>query len=697
MRAAVSRALTALKNGVERVIAVPRDRVMALVKGRPRIVGGIVAALVSAFLVFAPLSGGRLPFHDIWDAVEAVGFDRLTIATAPNANQLPLAIIGIDDESISKIGKQWPWPRSMHAELIDRLTKAGAAVIAFDVIFDTESADPAQDQALAAAIKNSGRVILVADKQVQQDAGITAYTIAEPLPAFQSAGAAVGLANVEFEHDFAVRRFNLDDRALWREIIRRAARTVPEIGSVPNPGDRSFIRHLGPPRTFQYVPYYLVLTASEKDLADAFNQKIVLIGRNLRASVDVNMAAADLFFTPFTAKVREPTPGVELHATMVENAITRDWITPVSRFITWLVALGCIAICALSMKPWHPFKSALPLAICVVATVSTAYALFRFADIWLPFMLAIAMAGFIYLWMGGYYFLVERKERMFLFRAFSDYVSPEVASMIAARPELIRLGGERRTVTLMFTDLAGFTKMSEKLPPERVSAVLNRHFTEMVSIIRAPDSHGTVDKFIGDAIMAFWGAPLPDDEHALHALTAAMRMQAAMQVLREELLQEGLPPVHMRLGLNSGDAVIGNMGSETKKQYTAIGDNVNLAARLEGINKLYGTYIIASESTARAVGDRVRLRKLDKVMVSGKSEPVVIYTPHYGHAFEDVSERALALYFERNWEASEGLWNEVLTLDPGNKTATVFLERIGELRAASLPENWDGSVALEKF
>jgi adenylate cyclase len=346
------------------------------------------------------------------------------------------------------------------------------------------------------------------------------------------------------------------------------------------------------------------------------------------------------------------------------------------------------------MQRRDPIRSLPILLALIVGLFAATWLLFKYQSLWLPIFGAVAVVCLVYVALLGHYYLTERRERLEIRRMFSLYLSPKLVSRLEANPKLVSLGGERKQVTLMFTDLAGFTKVSEKLPPERVQALLNRHFDEMVDIIHRHD--GLIDKFIGDAVMAFWGAPIDDPKHALNALNAAIEMQRTMEKLRGDLVADGLPAVHMRIGLNSGDAVIGNMGAKEKIQYTAIGDTVNLAARLEGINKLYGTPIIVSEATAQLAGESVKLRKLDRVKVSGKELPVTIYTPYREGDDEETINAAFDAYSKGHFDEALDRWQKIALTKPDDKVAAVFVERIEGLRSDP-PAAWDGAVALEKF
>jgi adenylate cyclase len=264
-----------------------------------------------------------------------------------------------------------------------------------------------------------------------------------------------------------------------------------------------------------------------------------------------------------------------------------------------------------------------------------------------------------------------------------------------AHPEQMQLGGERRNITILFTDLAGFTTISEAYSAERVTHLLNRHFTDMTDIVL--DHHGTVARFIGDAIMAFWGAPLEDEDQAFRAVSAAVAMQVGMHALREEFAKDGLPPIHMRVGIHSGSAVVGNLGSAKRFDYTAIGDDVNLAARLEGTNKMYGTGILVSAETVKRIGDRMAFRPVDKVIVKGKSQAVEVFTPCSDTALNDMTGRVITAFRAQQWDAAQTLVEELLAASPTCKIAAIYQERIAVFRASPPAPDWDGSFELDKM
>jgi adenylate cyclase len=263
---------------------------------------------------------------------------------------------------------------------------------------------------------------------------------------------------------------------------------------------------------------------------------------------------------------------------------------------------------------------------------------------------------------------------------------------MTAHPERLVLGGERRELTVMFTDLAGFTSIAEGMAPEEVAGILNEHLTRMTRVVLAHG--GTIDKFIGDAVMAFWGAPLDDPGHARHAVEAAIEMQAEMERWRREAAGTIPEGIAMRVGINTGAVVVGNLGSKLRFDYTVIGDAVNLASRLESVNRIYGTGILLTESTATGLGGAIGLRHVDRVRVKGKRDPIEIFTPA-GDGEPQGGEEAIRAYRAADWDRAEALWRAMRERDPADGVAAAYLSRIEQYRREGVPAGWDGTFSLD--
>ena len=649
-------------------------------------------ATVSVLLAWLLCLG--LLWTPAWQSVEAQVFDALTVATAPRRSVLPITIVGIDEASFTQLGTRWPWPRDMHARLVDRLVQAGASVIAFDLMF-SEKGDAEGDHALAQAISHAGNVVLAADNAYAETATTRQWIRADPITELTSAGALTGLTTTVLEGDAVMRLVPPDDDAFWRQAIRMLIKTRPDSVVEPYVAPGSMLRHLGPSHTFPYVSYYQVLNGDPSIPSDYFADQIVLVGRDLKAGLAPGSAQSDLFATPFLKSSRLLTPGVEIHATVIENALMGQAIQPVPVWQNVALLTLALLLAWPALIYWHPSRSAVLVVLIGVSVAGLSAWLFRDHNLWLATatpVLALALA-FISTGTGSYW--NERRRVAQIRLAFEKYVSSDVVGDIVAHPERLKLGGERRELTVLFSDLAGFTSMSEKLSPEAVADVINLYLNEATKIVM---SHGgTVDKFIGDAVMAFWGAPLPDAQHALHGTRAAIAMQEMMQRCQPQFQAFGTDELKLRIGLHSGPAVVGNMGSDLRFTYTALGDTVNLAARLEGVNKAYGTKILLTTDTATLLDSSLTLRPVDRVRVKGKDIPVDIFTPCDDPALIEATQQALDAYRAQDWPRASQAWAAVRQLRPQDSVATVFEARIAQRRTTVPQPDWDGSVALDKL
>ncbi|MEO8102839.1 MAG: adenylate/guanylate cyclase domain-containing protein [Betaproteobacteria bacterium] len=656
---------------------------------RPFLRSAPVVVAIITLLLFAALSA-----WDGWRRLELKGYDLLMVASAPGRSSLPITIVGIDEPSFAQIEKQWPWPRRMHGELLEQLNRAGAIVVAFDVLL-SEPSNEEDDRLFAQAIAKAGNVVLTADRVYQETQYVRQWLRVEPIDAFKKAGAANGLATIpQDDGDLVLRRMPEGQDVFWREIVRRANLVRPGLIEEPPPLEGKMIGYVGSDHTFPYVSYYQALHADTDLPPDIFRDQIVLVGRNVRAAVETG-GNNDNFATPFTSSTGWLMPGAEVHANITESALLHRSVTPLSW--GWNLALLCfsVAMSALLMRRWRPFVSAAAgIVLLAIIAIGDGW-LFASHNLWLPALAATPSAVMVYASLGGHAFFSEQRQRRETRRAFSLYLAPEVVDQIMAHPEKLKLGGERREITLMFTDLKGFTSISEQLGPEQVAQLLNEHFSRATAIIKRYG--GTVNRFMGDGIMAIWGAPLADEKHALNACLAARDMQLDMRKLRDELLQRGLPPIAMRVGIHTGPAIVGNLGASDRFDYTAIGDSVNLASRLEGVNKLYGTEILVSSASVALLDGALPLRKVDRVIVKGKTEAVEIFTVSDNAKVNQLTDEALQAYRQRQWGASAALWRQLLALVPDDRISALYLERIAAILESPPAADWDGSVALDKL
>jgi len=387
------------------------------------------------------------------------------------------------------------------------------------------------------------------------------------------------------------------------------------------------------------------------------------------------------------------TPGVEIHATFLENLVTESFMraAPAAVDVLLIVAAAFLAAFAVS------FAGSTRVTVAVYAVVLPLPAIVALgayaAGWWTALAAPTAAAGVALASSGIANYATEGRQRRFIKNAFSQYLSPAVIENLINEPDRLKLGGERRELSIFFSDLEGFTNLSEGLSPEELTALLNEYLSAMTDIIL--DEGGTIDKYEGDAIIAFWNAPLTFEDHAERAVRAALRCQTTLAELRPQFYERVGKELRMRIGLNTGPAVVGNMGSRNRFDYTMLGDAVNLAARLEGINKQFGTYTMISADTARALGPELELRELSRVAVVGRAEPVTVYEPLTPTAPDTAESRrrllaafaeALQLYYDGAFERALAAFEAIAAHDP---PAGRYAARCREL-IAEPPADWNG-------
>lgn len=556
-----------------------------------------------------------------WQAVDAKVFDLFTTWTAPRKVEVPVVILAIDEPTFAQLQQQWPFPRRLHAQVLERLKADGALAVGFDIVF-AEPSRPADDAALARAIQQGPPVVLAASRERTDSSNASLWTDVMPMDALLQAGALAGQVQVSPDDDFVVRRAVHAADSLSVQLARIASKGAQ---GRREDNDAELIEYVGPRATFDTRSYYQALDPGLLP-PGFFKGKIVLIGRSVRTAVELSSSQSDMFNSPFVATRDDDRlfPGVEVQATLISNHLTGGGLRLVPQASVLALVLAMLGVLAQVGLRSQPAISA--VVACGLGAGVWGLALWLFAAnrLWMTplFPMAAVMAVYGATMLVNY--LASRRRAQEIREMFSQYVPETVVARLVERPELMKLGGEARVLTLMFTDLANFTGMSERLSAEATVEVLTEYFNAMTPIIHRHG--GTVDKFIGDAVMAFWGAPLDDPQHAEHAVQAAVEMQAAMVTLAERLQARGLPSIAMRIGLHTGRVVVGNIGSQTRFSYTVIGDAVNLASRLEGANKEFGTGILLSGATAALLPPHMAVRPLGTIQVKGKSEAVEVWT-----------------------------------------------------------------------
>ncbi|MDW8322506.1 MAG: adenylate/guanylate cyclase domain-containing protein [Burkholderiales bacterium] len=531
------------------------------------------------------------------------------------------------------------------------------------------------------------------------------------LPVLQERAAAAGFFNADPDFDGVVRRvpvlLDLDGRcygslALMTAIAALGIETVevaPARGLAParlllkapgmdalslplDPQGRALVPYR-PLRAYRYVSAADVL----KGVAPAaeLEGRIVLIGSSAPGIMDLRV-------TP----VAEAYPGVEIHANLISGLLDArlPWEAHGVRAHEWLV----FALIGLALAALLPLLAPLPAALLAFALVVGVLAADLYA--WAAWQLHWPVAPWLGLILGlfalnmVYGFFVEARAKAQITRLFGQYVPPELVDEMARDPARYSLRGESRVMSVLFSDIRDFTSISERLEAAQLADMLNVYLSHMTRIVQA--NRGTIDKYIGDAIMAFWGAPVPDERHAQHAVLTALGMQSSLAELNQRLKAQGWPEVRIGVGVNSGRMSVGNMGSQFRMAYTVMGDAVNLASRLEGLTKQYGVGILVGEDTRAACPDLVFMR-VDRVRVKGKAQPVAIYEPLGERARVDGERLAAAESFEAALEAyAQQRWDEAqarieaLRQQEDRPLYALYLERIAHFRAHPPPADWDG-------
>lgn len=668
-----------------------------------------------------------------------------------------VVIVAIDEASLTAIGR-WPWPRARLAELVDRMVSGGVVAIGFDLVFDQPERQldlpslkaaveraprrPAGellaeveasldgDRRLADSMQTAGRVVLghffefggeandaagsFPELSVRETAGADATFLPAArrlhgnVPSLATAAWSVGHLNFLPDPDGEYRRLplgiRLGDRigpAFALELLRRAgggaaatltlapfgvaaARLGPLLLPVDERGEL-WVNYLGPAGAFPRVSAADVLAGRVPP--DTFTGRLAILG--------ATAAGFDSLATPFGPVV----PGAEVHATVIDNvlhgrSLRRPAWLPSAEAAGIVVGGVLIGVGLRRLRGVLGVAFALGLGLLYAAASQWAFVasgLVLSAVYPLATMVACALGGAVFQYVS------EEAEKRRIRGAFRTYVGPEVTELLAADPTRLRLGGERRPVTVFFSDIRGFTTLSEGLAPEALGELLNDYLGAMTDIVFR--HRGLLDKYIGDAIMAFWGAPVDAPDQAAQACRAALDMLAALPGMHARWRERGWPTFAIGIGVDTGEVVVGNFGSAQRFSYTAMGDHVNLASRLEGLNKQYGTTVLLSGATRAALGDDFVCREVDRVRVKGKTVPVAIFellgrTANDGDGrwrrLEDLFARALSAYRARAWDDAERALQQVATEYPGDGPARVYLERCAALRSAPPPEGWDG-------
>lgn len=717
---------------------------------------------------------------------------RYRFYAKPSSHTGDIIILDISEESIKRLEPvygRWPWPRSVHGEVVEYLKSEGAAVIGFDIIFSehaqrreidavtinelssfVKNADIPEvrsellrrvellneefsDSSFVSAVEKAGNVILpsvfyVNKTDLAANPGLAAgeedsqkigaalsassitgsgnntypayFNATVPFAALAAASGRIGHINYSPDRDGVSRKF------LPLISFQNSGKAYPafslliasHIKGVPPedisrtlpilPDGSAYIRYQGGNLTgnrfesfYRYIPYDYVLAS--KDMAESGREPLIQQGSFRDKIVLVSASAAglsDLRATPFSPV----TPGIEIHANIIDSLLSGSFIHPLAPEIEMLyiaILAAVIAAVGLFLTPYAGFFSVSALAGGVTAI---NWAIFGNGYL-LPVVKPVAAMTAVYLCILLMKYVTEHRERRYLKSAFSRYVAPPVLEEILKSPEKLRLGGERRFMTVLFSDLEGFTTMSEELSPEDVSLLLNEYLTSMVGCIMR--NSGTLDKFMGDAVMAIWNAPAVQGDHAALACETAIMMRKELEGLRLKWREEGRPLLNSRIGINTGEMIAGNMGSSEIFDYTVLGSEVNAASRMEGLNKEFGTRIMVSESTRdeaeKHAPGRFAFRRLAQVVLKGKNRPLEVYelvglmeeTGSSTLLIMEEFDKGLRLFTKGAYSEAKEVFRSVLDKQPDDGPSRLYLS-LSEDHESNPPSNDMGGVYVQK-
>ena len=558
-------------------------------------------------------------FSDIGRPLDRLSYD-LPFALRRNLATDPVVLIYLDEAAAQSLNQPVaaPWDRQIYAQLLHRLIADRARLVCFDIVFSTPSTDRAADEEFAAAMVKHGGVILGGEYLEREQFGTHISVIEKPTPILRKAEAGWGLLLFRpIDPDGAVRQLSLSYNGLPAISAVAAEHCgVPNLLTINRNEPVRWLNYYGPSgEAFASV-----------SIADAlrdngvppgfFHDRVVFVGG--RYATGSLTTTKDEFGNPYSRWGRRFSPGVDIHATAFLNLLRQEWLhrLPHAIEVTILSAIGLLFGAGLCLLRPH---WALIVTIMSAVTILTAGCFIVWHRlVWFPFAIpSLIQLPLALGWSVGAQYFVEQRRRAALRRAFSYYLSPEMADRIADSNFDLRPGGSVVETTVLFTDLQNFTTLSEKLPVEDVSQILIAYFTETTKHIL--EKKGTIIKYIGDAVMATWNAPLEDPRHAQHAIEAAWLLaQASKQTVRGHQLRT-------RIGIHTGQALAGNLGSPFRFDYTVIGDTTNFASRLEGMNKYLGTQILLSEATASRLDGTLVTRSLGRFLVKGKTIPVTLH------------------------------------------------------------------------
>ena len=660
--------------------------------------GGVIGAALAVGV------GLALLFFKFGLGLVHLSYD-LPFAVKPIVQPQDVVMVYLDDDSHKELNQPYntPWDRALHARLIDRLTAEGARAVLFDIVFSDPGSSAAADADLVRAIKANGKVVLAVDcvPAAYGVDGLLAKKFDPPHPMFSEVAADLGSAEVNPDDDLVMRKHvpSSPDDPVAGESWVMARLVGAAVTKNPANSDRERWRNFyGPAATLPNVSFYrTVLTNITNPLPPGyFSNKVVFVGARLLTKFGGQRK--DEFPTPHSRWTKQVSfmPGAEIHAMQFLNLARGDWLRRLPKWAEVAALVFAGALAGFGLVRFRPVV-ATGIAVGAALLVSVlAYVSFAHWLVWFPWLLLVVQIFVAHAWSVVFNSVQLYVQNKLFEKSLEMYLSPKLVKKFAANKDLLQPGAKKETLTILFSDIAGFTTISEGMDSDELAKHMNAYFQSAVSdCIHHTD--GTIVKYIGDAIFAFWNAPDPQSDHAVRACEAGLRFrdQPAQFMNGQQLIT--------RIGLHTGVANVGNFGSTTRVDYTALGENINLASRMEGLNKYLGTEVLITGDTHKEIASKLLTRFLGDFRLKGFERSVSVHElvgkPDKAETFRAAHEAfaaALGLFREKKFAEAEAAFHRVLELSPKDGPAKFYLKHLTELHDHPLPDDWSGEVELKE-
>lgn len=671
--------------------------------GYGNIVGAVLTVAVGFVLLFTQLGKGLV------NASYNVLF-----APRPHVTADELVIVYLDDVSHENLKQSYvePWDRDYYVRLLKRLKEDGAKAVVFDVVFsDAMTNNPVRDERLAKAIKENGKVILGADYVPTGEAEALTRKVNPPLEAFMDGAASIGIVEMMPDDDFIVRGLFPGERG---DLVSSLGWTAAEfLGAQVTTGkddqekekkkfQERWINYYGPPRHLSGVSFFKAISDEPGVRTEPgfFRDKVVYVGAHVITWLQGERK--DEYRTPYsfwlTSEKNLFMPGAEIQATIFLNLLRGDWLTRLPRHYEGWISIVAGLIFGIGLVQLRPVWASITALASIALVGVCAYFAFTHYRVWTPWLvLAAGQIPIATIWSVTFNSINLYVSKRLMEQSLSMYVSPARVKQIAKNPKILKPGAEKQEVSILFSDIANFTSMSEGMDSDQLAHLMNNYFETTVGQCIHP-AQGTVVKFIGDAIFAIWNAPEPQVNHKELACRGALLLRDSTSAFKFD--KPGLE-VRTRIGLHSGPANVGNFGSSTRIDYTALGENINLASRMEGLNKYLGTDVLITEEIYSGVKEKFITRFAGRFQLKGFEKVVGVHEllgsteqAEASRPWREAYAAALQSFEKKDFEAAERGFHCVLELRPNDGPAKFFLKHLKALHANPPEGEWEGTIEL---